>query len=75
MSVQKSEIRNSVEKAVLEAPIVDMHTHLYPPSFNGLLLWGIDELLTYHYLIAEVMRTHAVSYEDFWKLNKSRSRR
>ena len=56
--------------AVLSAqPVVDMHTHLYPPASarrcpnatgrtdpTGLLLWGVDELLTYHYLVAEVYR-------------------
>src|SRR4029079_1992142 len=65
---------------------VDMHTHLYPPSFgttlggksgkvdpNGLMLWGIDEELTYHYLVAEVFRVVPPSklpYEQFWKMSK-----
>ena len=44
-----------VHKAVSEVRILDFHTHLYQPSF-GMTLWGIDELLTYHYLVAEVMR-------------------
>jgi len=42
-----------VAKAVKEAPIVDVHTHLFPPEHGDLMLWGIDELLTYHYLVAE----------------------
>ncbi|MEM1167466.1 MAG: glucuronate isomerase [Planctomycetota bacterium] len=50
--------------ALTQQPIVDMHTHCYPPSFghsgvgggDGMLLWGIDQLLTYHYLVAEVYR-------------------
>lgn len=43
-------------------PITDLHTHCYAPRFGAspsrgaLLLWGIDELVTYHYLIAEVYR-------------------
>src|SRR5687768_3189811 len=58
-----------VRKAVREQPVWDLHTHLYPPTFGtpfsgsakdadpaGLMLWGIDELLTYHYLVAEVYR-------------------
>ena len=59
----------TVRDAVREQPVWDFHTHLYPPTFGtpfsgsakgadpkGLMLWGIDELLTYHYLVAEVFR-------------------
>lgn len=37
--------------------VVDLHTHLFPPSHGALMLWGVDELLTYHYLIAEYFQT------------------
>jgi hypothetical protein len=40
-------------------PIVDMHTHLFSPAFGELALWGIDDLLTYHYLEAEFFRAAA----------------
>lgn len=80
-------IGEAVRKALACVPVVDMHTHLYPPSFGtplrgrsgpdadprGLMLWGIDELLTYHYLTAEVFRTVPASrmpYEQFWRLSK-----
>ena len=36
---------------------MDLHTHLFPPSHGALMLWGVDELLTYHYLIAEYFQT------------------
>jgi len=45
-----------VRDAVARAGIVDMHTHLYHEGFGSLLLWGIDELVTYHYLVAEFHR-------------------
>jgi mannitol-1-phosphate/altronate dehydrogenase len=32
---------------VASAQVVDLHTHLLPPSHGPLCLWGIDELLTY----------------------------
>jgi general secretion pathway protein F len=38
-----------------------------------MLLWGIDELLTYHYLVAEVYRivpAAELPYEKFWQLTK-----
>ena len=31
-----------------------MHTHILPPTHGALMLYGIDELLTYHYLVAEL---------------------
>src|SRR2546426_2159711 len=49
-------LATQVESVVASTPIHDIHTHLYDPAFGGLLLWGIDELLTYHYLVAEVFR-------------------
>ncbi|MEX0742247.1 MAG: hypothetical protein WD079_05565, partial [Phycisphaeraceae bacterium] len=62
-------IEAAVEGALAGEQIVDMHTHLYSPRFgspiaggdteadpNGLMLWGLDELLTYHYLVAELFR-------------------
>ncbi len=83
--------RPAIEKAVTAAlhkqPIVDMHTHLYPPTFGtpvanksgkmdsqGLMLWGLDELITYHYLIAEVYRVVPATelpYETFWRMSKT----
>jgi hypothetical protein len=41
---------------------------------KGLLLWGVDELLTYHYLVAEVYRVVPATklpYEQFWKMSKT----
>lgn len=46
---------DKVQQIVDRTPVVDIHTHLYLPSF-GMTLWGVDEILTYHYLVAEVMR-------------------
>uniref|UniRef100_A0A7S1Y6Y3 Glucuronate isomerase n=1 Tax=Grammatophora oceanica TaxID=210454 RepID=A0A7S1Y6Y3_9STRA len=51
------------------AKITDVHTHLFPPSHGPTLsLWGIDELLTYHYLVAEYFTTSAptMSPTDFY---------
>ena len=87
MTVPTSELRDTVKRVVQETPVWDLHTHLYPPTFGtplagtgrqaadprGLMLWGIDELLTYHYLVAEVFRvvpSRRLSYEQFWNLPK-----
>jgi hypothetical protein len=36
-----------------------------------LLLWGIDDLLVYHYLVAEAFRYLDVPYDKFWTLSKT----
>jgi len=69
----KSAVRNAVEHACLNVALpVDVHTHLYSARFGDLLLWGFDELVTYHYLIAEVCRTNrSVSPDEFYAMSKS----
>ena len=69
-AVGLNDIRATVKRIVDETPVVDMHTHIYPPSFGSLLLWGIDELIDYHYLIAEAMRVAPVTCDEFWNLTK-----
>jgi hypothetical protein len=63
-------LASTVQRVVDTTPVLDIHTHLYPPSFGDLLLRGIDELLTYHYLIAEVFRVAPQPYEQFWRMPK-----
>lgn len=71
MSIKnRYELVKVVEKAVDNAKLTDVHTHLYTPDFGGMLLWGVDELVTYHYLIAETMRMVDMPYEQYWKMSK-----
>jgi hypothetical protein len=81
------QIRSTVNAIVQAQPVVDMHTHLYSPVFGtpvpnatgktdptGYLLYGVDEVLTYHYLVAEVFRVvpaTVLPYEQFWKMSKT----
>ncbi len=67
---ERDRIYESVNKAIEEARITDIHTHIYSSNFGELLLWGIDELLTYHYLVAETMRWVDIPYETFWGMQK-----
>jgi hypothetical protein len=50
---------------------MDIHTHLYDPALGDILLWGIDEQLTYHYLVAEAFRCLDLPYAQFWSLGKT----
>jgi hypothetical protein len=68
-----------VDNALQSQPVTDIHTHCFAPAFgssptpDALLLWGIDELVTYHYLIAEVYRVVPVAklpYDQYWKMSK-----
>jgi hypothetical protein len=43
---------------------------LYSPQFGKIGLWGIDELLTYHYLEAEFFRYSSAVPEHYWRLSK-----
>jgi hypothetical protein len=40
-------IASVIHSEVASTQIIDIHTHLLPPSHGSLCLWGIDELLTY----------------------------
>ncbi len=64
-------LRATVADVVERTPVYDIHTHLYDPAFGELLLWGIDELLIYHYLIAEGFRQFDLPYDKFWALTKT----
>lgn len=55
----------------MTTPAHDIHTHLYAPAFGGLLRWGIDELLTYHSLVAEGFRHWDLPYDKFWELDSA----
>ena len=69
-SANRAAIAAKVQKAVANAPITDIHTHLYDAAFGELLLWGIDDLLVYHYLVAEAFRYFDMPYEKFWAMSK-----
>jgi len=45
---EPAELRREIEAAVNSAPAIDVHTHVFPPQFDALFRFGIDELLTYH---------------------------
>lgn len=66
-----ADVASQVEAIVASTPVDDIHTHLYDPAFGGLLLWGIDELLVYHYLVAEAFRYSDMPYGAFWKLSRA----
>ena len=67
----REDLCRSVSSAVAHARVYDIHTHLYSEPFGALLLSGLDELLTYHYLVAEFFRYSSMPYDAFWALAKA----
>src|SRR5256886_4063271 len=64
------QIHSAVEGTLAATPFIDIRTHLFSPAFGKLGLWGIDELLTYHYLEAEFFRSSKTTPEQYWKVSK-----
>lgn len=60
-----------VSKVVESTQVIDIHTHLFSPEFGAMNLYGIDELLTYHYLVAELFRFSDVKPDKFYQLSKT----
>ena len=69
----RKDVQVAVRRALDTCDITDIHTHLYAPEFGEILLWGIDEMLTFHYIVAEFFRAagHEIKYDRFWSLSKA----
>jgi hypothetical protein len=69
-SLSAAEIKLAVEEELQKTKFIDVHTHLFMPSLGKLGLWGVDELITYHYLEAELFRSSDIRPADYWQFNK-----
>src|SRR5689334_8013893 len=70
-ALELANISAAVEDVLAATEIIDIHTHLFAPSFGKLGLWGIDELLTYHYLEAEFFRSSRTTPDQYFALSKT----
>jgi hypothetical protein len=68
-ALDSADLEATVERELAAIPVLDMHTHLFMPSL-GIGLWGIDELLTYNYLEAELFRCGGLSPDRYWLVTK-----
>ena len=69
--LKAEQIHSEVQDVLGSTSFIDIHTHLFSPAFGKVGLWGIDELLTYHYLEAEFFRSSDTTPEEYWKLSKT----
>jgi hypothetical protein len=65
-----AQIQSTVSDVLQSTEFIDIHTHLFAPSLGNLGLWGIDELVTYHYLEAEFFRSTSMTTDQYWSLSK-----
>jgi hypothetical protein len=70
LGLSPEQILSAVSDELNATQFIDMHTHLFKPSLGSLGLWGIDELITYHYLEAELFRSNPISPDQYWSLSK-----
>ena len=69
--LDSGEILAAVVDALSAARFIDIHTHLFMPSLGENGLWGIDNLITYHYLEAELFRSSNIAPREYFALSKS----
>jgi hypothetical protein len=67
--MRPEQILSEIRAAFDSTPVIDIHTHLFSPQLGSLGLWGIDNLLTYHYLEAELFRASDVTPAKYWTLS------
>jgi len=71
VSLTIDRVDSVVEEVLGATQFIDIHTHLFSPALGKLGLWGIDELLTYHYLEAELFRFSPISPDHYFALSKA----
>ncbi|PYU14009.1 MAG: glucuronate isomerase [Acidobacteria bacterium] len=69
--MKSEQILGEVQDVLASTQVIDIHTHLFSPAFGKIGLWGIDKLLTYHYLESEFFRSSDTTPEEYWKLSKT----
>lgn len=71
MIQSSKQLKTVLFQTLAAVEVTDIHTHLFSADFNEMLLWGVDEVLTYHYLIAEYFRYSRMGYGEFFALSKT----
>ena len=68
--LEERHLAEAVQQEVEAAEAIDVHTHLFPTSHgNGLMQYGIDAMLTYHYLVSEYLASSREAPEEFYALS------
>jgi len=71
VDIKYNDVKFIVSEEVDNVRVIDVHSHLFPDDHGNLFLYGFDNLMTYHYLIAELfMIWNEKTPEEFYKLSK-----
>src|SRR4051794_27749324 len=70
LPIPADQILGVVQEELRGTSFIDIHTHLFMPSLGELGLWGIDNLVTYHYLEAELFRSSTITPAQYWALSQ-----
>lgn len=63
------QVEEAVQQEVDAAEAIDVHTHLFSSGYGApLMQYGIDAMLTYHYLVSEYLAGSVASEEEFYSL-------
>eukprot|EP00443_Scrippsiella_acuminata_P000994 CAMPEP_0115296934 /NCGR_PEP_ID=MMETSP0270-20121206/67491_1 /TAXON_ID=71861 /ORGANISM="Scrippsiella trochoidea, Strain CCMP3099" /LENGTH=951 /DNA_ID=CAMNT_0002714581 /DNA_START=86 /DNA_END=2941 /DNA_ORIENTATION=- len=69
--LQEKQLEEAVRQEVEAAEAVDVHTHLFPAGHGTQLMrYGIDAMLTYHYLVSEYLATSTDRPAEFYALQQ-----
>lgn len=71
--IYEKTLRERVDKILSNTYAIDIHTHLFPPTFESKFLNGYVNLLSYHYLIEEFLKIETLEPEEFYSLDKENS--
>ena len=67
--LKPSELAEAVAQEAEAAEAVDVHTHLFAAAYGAPLMeFGIDALLTYHYVVAQYLAVAPESADEFGAL-------
>tara|TARA_B100000686_G_scaffold352165_1_gene453210 strand:+ start:2555 stop:3751 length:1197 start_codon:yes stop_codon:yes gene_type:complete len=68
----KKLISKYLKDTINSTSIFDCHTHLFPPEHKNYYLSGLENILNYHYLIAELLTIAGTSTKEFYSLEHSK---
>jgi len=69
MNLLNDNLSNKLLNIINTTPIFDLHTHLFPPNHDNFFLSGFNNLLSYHYLIAELLTATDIDASTFYSYN------
>ena len=72
MTLSRDNLSNKLLNIINTTAIFDLHTHLFPPNHDNFFLSGFKYLLSYHYLIAELLTATDIDASTFYSYNNEK---